>query len=103
MKTKTLAEVRAKRSGVDQASIDAEKDVLRAEVALHELREAAGITQSTMAERLDVSRVRVHKIEHAGEDLRLSTMERYVQALGGRLELRVVFDDQPAVILDRSA
>jgi len=55
-----------------------------------------------MAERLELSRPRVRTIEHAGEDLRLSTMERYVEALGGRLELRVHFDDKPSVTIDRS-
>lgn len=102
MKTKTLAEIRAQRLHIDQQAIDAEQDLLNAEIALHTLREQLGVTQTAMAERLELSRPRVHTIEHAGEDLRLSTMERYVQALGGRLELRVHFDDQPPVTLDRT-
>jgi DNA-binding XRE family transcriptional regulator len=101
MKTKTLDEIRAKRPAADRAAIDAEKELLLAEVALHDLRERAGVTQGTMAERLDVSRVRVHTIEKAAEDLRLSTIERYVAALGGRLEMRVIFDDEPPVVLRR--
>jgi transcriptional regulator with XRE-family HTH domain len=102
MKTRTLAEVRAKRPHITQESVDAERDLAMAEVALHTLREQLGVTQTAMAERLELSRPRVHTIERAGEDLRLSTMERYVQALGGRLELRVHFDDRPPVTIDRS-
>jgi DNA-binding XRE family transcriptional regulator len=97
---KTLDEIRARRPHADRAAIDAEKDLLRTEVALHTLREHVGVTQTAMAERLEVSRPRVHAIERAGEDLRLSTMERYVSALGGRLELRVIFEDQDPVVLD---
>ena len=101
MKTKTLDEIRAKRPAADRAAIDTEKELILAEVALHDLRERAGVTQSAMAERLDVSRVRVHTIEKAAEDLRLSTIERYVAALGGRLEMRVIFEDEPPVVLRR--
>ncbi len=51
------------------------------------------MTQQALAERLSLSRPRVSTIEHSGEDLRLSTVQRYVEALGGRLEIHAVFDD----------
>ena len=101
MKTKTLAEMRAKRPHITQEQIDARREEMEAELALHDLREQLGVTQTAMAERLSVSRPRVHTIERAGEDLRLSTVERYVEALGGRLELRVHIDGRDPVTIDR--
>ncbi len=102
MKTKTLAEIRATRPHITQESIDAERELVDVEVALHTLREELGVTQTAMAERLKLSRPRVHTIERAGEDLRLSTVERYVEALGGRLELRVHIEGRDPVTIDRS-
>lgn len=46
-----------------------------------------------------MSRSRVSRIENDGEDLRISTMERYVEALGGHLKVTVVFDDGDEVAL----
>ena len=82
-----------------EAAIDAEREALRSDIALHELREKRGVTQTAMAEKLSVSRPRVHTIERAGEDLRLSTMERYVNALGGELKLVAVFEDDEIQLL----
>jgi DNA-binding XRE family transcriptional regulator len=58
-------------------------------VGLRSLREASGITQVDMAERMGVTQAQVSKIE-TGEDHRVSTLERYAEALGGRLVVAVV-------------
>jgi len=42
---------------------------------------------------MGVSQSAIAKLE-AQEDLYLSTLARYAAGLGGRLELRVVFDDE---------
>jgi DNA-binding XRE family transcriptional regulator len=94
MKTKTLKEIRAARPSVTDEDIARERALLEAELALHDLRERRGMTQDAVAQAMRVARPRVSTIEHAGEDLRLSTLERYVQALGGRLEIHAVFDDE---------
>lgn len=95
MKTKTLDEIRASRPLTPdrRAAIEEQKELLRAEIQLHALRESRGITQAELAERMAVARPRVSKIESATEDLRLSTLDRYVAALGGHLEINAVFDD----------
>jgi transcriptional regulator with XRE-family HTH domain len=59
---------------------------------LAELREALDTTQAQLAGLLDVSQENVSRIERE-RDVRLSTLRRYVEALGGRLEVRAVFDD----------
>jgi len=95
---KTAAEIRANRPDVTEEHYARAREQLLAELRLHQLRERRGVSQTTVAEALDVSRPRVHAIERAGEDLRLSTLERYIRALGGRLELHAVFDDEEVTL-----
>lgn len=57
---------------------------------LVEARQAAGLTQQAMAERLGVSQAQVARIEKRGYDAyTLNTLRRYVQALGERFTLEV--------------
>ena len=65
---------------------------LVAQLPLHELRRAKEMTQATMAEMLDTSQSEISKIEHR-TDVYLSTLRRYVEAMGGELEIRAVFAD----------
>lgn len=44
-------------------------------------------------EGVEVTQANLSRIEHQ-DDLYLSTLRGYVEALGGRLELRAVFPDQ---------
>ena len=60
---------------------------------LDELRRARQMTQTKLAESLGVNQSEVSKIEHR-TDVYLSTLAEYVEALGGRLEIRAVFPDR---------
>jgi DNA-binding XRE family transcriptional regulator len=62
----------------------AELEVL--EMNLQELRKAAGKTQEELAEVLDLSQGELSQAERR-EDHLLSTLRRYVEALGGELEV----------------
>lgn len=62
-------------------------------LALGNLRDARGVTQTQVAGSLGVSQPNVSKIE-GKEDIHLSTLHGYVEALGGRLEVNAVFPDQ---------
>jgi predicted transcriptional regulator len=48
--------------------------------------------QALVAAELATSRPNIGRIEQE-LDIRLSTLERYVEALGGKLEIHAVFDD----------
>jgi transcriptional regulator with XRE-family HTH domain len=76
----------------NRGQVDAIKRVVELEIALHELRERRGITQEQLATKLGTSRPNVSRIER-GDDVRLSTLQRYVEALGGELELVARFPD----------
>jgi hypothetical protein len=61
-------------------------------LALAALRRARSTKQEVVALRLAIGQAGVSRLERQA-DLHVSTLRRYVAALGGRLELRAVFDD----------
>lgn len=63
------------------------------ELRLFELRHREAVSQAELAGRLDVTQGAVSKFEHA-DDVRVSTLREYLEALGARLELVAVFDDE---------
>ena len=63
------------------------------EIRLYELRHAETISQAELAGRLEVTQGAISKFEPA-EDVRVSTLRQYIEALGGRLELVAVFEDE---------
>ena len=60
---------------------------------LAELRRSLDLTQAAIAERLEVTQENVSQIERGEADVRFSTLSRYVEALGGRLEVRAAFPE----------
>jgi DNA-binding XRE family transcriptional regulator len=66
---------------------------LRTALALSELRHERGMTQVALAEALGKSQGNVSELERR-DDLFVSSLREYVEALGGRLELAAVFDDE---------
>jgi transcriptional regulator with XRE-family HTH domain len=69
-----------------RARIEAETAAILAANRLARLRERAGLTQTDVARILGITQSRVSRLERA-EDLNLSTLERYVAALGGELHV----------------
>jgi len=65
---------------------------------LAELRRELDLTQAVLADRLEVSQENVSQIERGEADVRLSTLSRYVKALGGRLEVRAAFPEQTVAL-----
>lgn len=63
------------------------------EIRLYELRHAEAVSQVELAGRLDVTQGAISKLEHS-EDVRVSTLRQYLEALGARLELVAVFEDE---------
>jgi len=61
-------------------------------VALNKLRESRNVTQVDLATELGVSQGNVSRMENRSE-IYLSTLRDYIEALGGRLEITAVFDD----------
>ena len=78
-------------------------DQLRRELALQrlvELRKRAGLRKVDVAERMGVSKARVSHIEH-GAVATIDLLARYLDAIGGRLEITAAFDGgSERVVLD---
>ena len=64
-----------------------------ASMPLEEIRKARQMTQAKLADELGVNQGEVSKIEHR-TDIYLSTLAGYVEALGGKLEIRAIFPDR---------
>ncbi|HLK80406.1 MAG TPA: XRE family transcriptional regulator [Xanthobacteraceae bacterium] len=66
--------------------------------SLRELRVIAGKTQADVATALEIKQPSVSKLEKQ-EDMYLSTLRAYVEAIGGELELVVKLRKRPALRL----
>ena len=58
-------------------------------VILRAAREEAGLTQDDLAERLHTKKSAISRIENHAEDIRLSTLEKFAEAIGKRLTLKI--------------
>ncbi|EHN8792906.1 helix-turn-helix transcriptional regulator [Enterobacter kobei] len=85
----TLKELMAQQSAESQERIAAKVEVMRRIVALNQLREELNVSQTELAAAMGVKQPTVAKIEQPGNDPRLSTLKRYVSALGGELSIDV--------------
>jgi predicted transcriptional regulator len=81
-----------------RARLDRERQFVRTILGLTAMREARGATQRQIAEAWDVSQANVSQIERT-QDIFLSTLSKYVAALGGQIEIRAVFPDEVITLL----
>jgi len=58
-------------------------------VMLKIAREEAGLTQEQLAEKLQTKKSAISRIENHAEDIKLSTLEKFAQALGKKLLLKI--------------
>jgi hypothetical protein len=79
-------EVRSRPGAAEE--IDARKRAIVAAVRLNELRKQRG----QIADLLGMTQANVSRIERS-DNLYLSTLADYVDALGGHIEINAVFDD----------
>jgi len=57
--------------------------------ALVERRLALGLSQTEVAARMGTSQSAVARLESGAADVRMTTLERYVAAMGGQIEWRL--------------
>ena len=69
-------------------------------MALEELRSARQLTQTDIAEMLDVPQSSISRIEQSA-DMYLSTLRNYIHAVGGALQIQAVFPDGGTVVINR--
>ena len=83
-------ELEARMSREAIARSDARYAELKADMALDELRDAMRLTQQQLAKTLHVDQSAISKLERR-TDMYVSTLGRFIEAMGGKLEIRAVF------------
>lgn len=95
----TLKQLIAQRSPESQERIAARAVEVRQEITLAKLREELHVSQVQLAAALGISQPSVVKMEKVDNDPKLSTLKRYVAALGGELTLDVTLPDGKRIAL----
>ncbi len=76
---------------VQAAKEQAEQEIF--EMRLSMLREELELSQVEMAKNLGISQPSVANLEKRGQEIKLSSLKRYVEAMGGKLTLDVQLPD----------
>jgi DNA-binding XRE family transcriptional regulator len=63
------------------------------EIRLAKLREELSLSQIDLADRLGVSQPSIANMEKRGQEIKLSSLKRYIEAMGGQLTLDIKLPD----------
>lgn len=85
----TLDDFMADLTPEEVAHVNEKVAEMRLDSTLYKLREALAKTQKQQAEAMGITQPSVAAIEARGEDLKIATLKRYVEALGGQLTIGV--------------
>ena len=94
---KKFKDLVAKMSPASQARIKERSAQMVSEMALQELRQAMELTQQEMADELHMNQAAISKMEHQS-DMYVSTLRRFIAALGGELRIVAHFPQGDVVI-----
>jgi transcriptional regulator with XRE-family HTH domain len=97
-----FAELEAKMSPEAIARSNARYQEMFAEMPLHELRRARGMSQETLAKLLRIKQPNVAKLEKR-TDIYISTLRAAIEAMGGTLDIVARFPDGAVKITNFSS
>lgn len=86
---KTLNDVIASRSPESQQRIKELADEMILETSLQMMREELKLSQKQVAEVMGISQPAITQLEQRGNELKIATLKRYIEAMGGKLSLDV--------------
>ena len=89
---RSFAELRARMSPKARAEAEAEAQRLNEEMDLSEVRRALKLSQEEIGQTLQINQGSVAKIEKRA-DMYVSTLRRFIEAMGGELEIVARFAD----------
>ena len=95
---RSFGRLRAGLSAEGRLKAAALTDAMERDLSLAELRRARAMTQEQLAADLHVGQASIAKLERR-TDMYLSTLRRFVEAMGGELEIVARFPDQRHVRL----
>ncbi len=82
-------EKRKKRSSAFADGFETGYEQFKIGAMLRTAREEAGLSQEELAGRLRTKKSAISRIENHAEDIRLSTLEKFAEAIGKRLSLKI--------------
>ena len=94
---RSFAELRARMSPEAQAKAEAEARRLGEDMNLAEVRHALKLSQEEIGQTLQIGQASVAKIEKRA-DMYVSTLRRFIEAMGGELEVVARFADHAVKI-----
>lgn len=97
-----FAQLREKMTPAQRKAASERAASLRAEMTLAELRQARKLTQETLAGTLNVGQEAIAKMEKRA-DMYVSSLRRYVGAMGGELDIVARFPDGRTVTVTNFA
>ncbi|AWK82674.1 helix-turn-helix transcriptional regulator [Photobacterium damselae] len=86
---RNLNDMLASRSQESQDRIAEMADEMLLEVQFQAIREELEITQAELARNMGISQPSVVAIEQRGNDVKLSTIKRYIEAMGGKMSINI--------------
>jgi predicted XRE-type DNA-binding protein len=89
---KKFSELRNAMTPQARVQSDQQTKAMLAEMPLHELRRARGLSQKMLAEALHVQQPSVAKLERR-TDMYISSLRSHIEAMGGELEVVAKFPD----------
>ena len=91
-------EVRKQLSPQAEAEIHQYVEQELKRLGLTQIRRARQLTQTNLAEVLNVPQGAVSKLEHR-TDMYISTLRSYIEAMGGKLEIKAVFPNAEEIVI----
>jgi len=88
-----LQSLSAKRQKKIQQRAD---QLIAEEMALRDLRKALNQTQKALSKKLGIEQDGISRLENRS-DMLISTLTKYINAMGGKLNLTAEFPDRPPV------
>lgn len=81
---------RKRKSSEFASHYEEEYEKFKIGAILKQAREAAGVTQEEIAEKLHTQKSAISRIENHAYDIRLSTLKLYAEALGKKVSLSIL-------------
>jgi len=86
---RNLKDMMASRDPESQKRIAEMAEDMLPDVKLQSIREELEMTQSELARNMGISQPSVVAIEQRGSEVKLSTIKRYIEAMGGKMSIDI--------------
>ena len=90
---RTLEEILENEKPEIVANAKVKAELMLLDIHLAELRKRVGCTQAFVADAIGVKQPTVAGMERQGQDIRISSLKKYIEAVGGKMSIDVELPD----------